>query len=184
MVSSCNAQVPTVIAPTLYVIHSPYTDNILSDNDTHFFAHASSITPSILSSVPSTNLPLGPSELSPQTTHFEPPSIPVAHPTNTHPMVTRAKVGVHKPKVYHTSITSLPFVPTSLKEAITSPIWIQAMREEYDALLSNKTWTLTLLPPGAPLVGCKWIFKTKLIDDGSLQRCKARLVAKGIPSNN
>ena len=28
-------------------------------------------------------------------------------------------------------------------------------------------------------MGCKWIFKTKLNADGSLQRCKARLVAKG-----
>jgi len=86
--------------------------------------------------------------------------------------------------VYHALVTSLPFIPTSLKEVIASPVWIQAMREEYDALLSNKTWTLTPLPPGAPLVGCKWIFKTKLTADVSLQWCKARLVAKGIPSNN
>ena len=128
----------------------------LSDNDTHYVTHASSITPSILSSAPSTNLPLGPSELSPNTIHFEPPFIPVvAHPTNTHPMVTHAKVGVHKPKVYHALVSSLPLIPTSLKEVIASSIWLQAMREEYDALLSNNTWTLTPLPPGAPLVGCK-----------------------------
>ena len=48
VVSSRNAQVPTVIAPTLSVIHSPHTDNILSHNDTHSVAHASSITPSTL----------------------------------------------------------------------------------------------------------------------------------------
>jgi len=180
VVSSGNAQVPTPIAPTLSVIHSPHTDNILSDNGTHSVTHASFITPSILSSAPSTNLPLRASGLSPHTTHSEPPSIPVvAHPTNTHAMVTRAKVGVHKPKVYHDAVTSLPLIPTSLKEVIASLVWLQAMREEYDALLSNKTWTLTPLPLGAPLVGCKWIFKTKLNADGSLQRCKTRLVVKG-----
>jgi len=81
--------------------------------------------------------------------------------------------------VYHASVASLPLIPTSLKEAIASPVWLQAMREEYDALFSNKTWTLSPLPPEAPLVGCKWIFKTKLTTDGSLQRCKAHLVAKG-----
>jgi len=168
-ISSGNAQVPTPIAPTLSVIHSPHIDNSLYDNDTHFFTHDSSITPSTLSSAPSTNLPLRLSGLSSHTTHSEPPSIPVvANPTNTHPMVTRAKVGVHKPKMYHVAVTSLPLIPTSLKEAIASPVWLQAMREEYDALLSNKTWTLTPLPPGAPLVGCKWIYKRKLNADNSL----------------
>jgi len=70
-------------------------------------------------------------------------------------MVTCAKVGVHKPKVYHASVASFPLIPNSIKEAITSPVWFEAMREEYDALLSNKTWTLTPLPPEAPLVACK-----------------------------
>ena len=93
------------------------------------------------------------------------PSIPP--PTNTHPMTTRAKVGIIKPKIY-TVVSTIP-----------SPIWSQAMTDEYQALLKNKTWTLTALPSNASLVGCKWIFKTKLHADGSFQRCKARLVAKG-----
>ena len=93
VVSSGNAQVHTNIAPSLTIIHSPNTDNILSINDTPFVTHASSTTPSRLSSAPSTNLPLGPSESSPSTTP-DPSSIPVVfHPTHTHPMVTRAKVG-------------------------------------------------------------------------------------------
>ena len=57
--------------------------------------------------------------------------------------------------------------------------WLQAMHDEYNALLRNKTWTLTSLPPGAKPVGCKWLFKNKYNVDGSLQRHKARLVAQG-----
>ena len=40
-------------------------------------------------------------------------------------------------------------------------------------------WKLTSLS-NASLVGCKWIFKTKLHADGSFQCCKAHLVAKGL----
>jgi len=94
-------------------------------------------------------------------------------------MITRAKVGDFKPKAYHTSLDVIPSLPISVKDVVASPIWFTAMTEEYNALLSNKTWTLTSLPSQAPLVGCKWIYKTKLNADGSLQRCKARLVAKG-----
>ena len=34
------------------------------------------------------------------------------------------------------------------------------------------------MPPGAKLIGCKWLFKIKLKPDGSLDKFKARLVAK------
>ena len=104
---------------------------------------------------------------------------PIITPTNTHPMITCAKVDTFKPKAYHTSLSSIPSTPTSVKDVVSSPIWFTAMNEEYNALLSNKTWTLTFLPLGAPLVGCKWIYKTKLNVDGSLQRCKAILATKG-----
>lgn len=35
------------------------------------------------------------------------------------------------------------------------------------------------LPPSKSLVGCKWVYKLKLLADGSLECHKARLVAKG-----
>ncbi|KAK6120357.1 hypothetical protein DH2020_045895 [Rehmannia glutinosa] len=53
------------------------------------------------------------------------------------------------------------------------------MQAEIQALESNKTWILTSLPPGKKPIGCKWVFKTKLHADGSIERYKARLVAKG-----
>ena len=78
-------------------------------------------------------------------------------PANTHPMVTYAKGGIFKPKVYHTSLSSIPSTPISDQVVVASPIWFTTMTKGYNALLSNNTWTLTSLPPGEPLVGCKWI---------------------------
>jgi len=45
--------------------------------------------------------------------------------------------------------------------------------------MQNETWTLTHLPPGRKVVGCKWIFKIKLKFDGRIDIYKARLVVKG-----
>lgn len=53
------------------------------------------------------------------------------------------------------------------------------MQDEIDALHSNNTWSLVPRPLDANVVGSKWIFRTKLKEDGSIDRFKARLVAKG-----
>ena len=44
----------------------------------------------------------------------------------------------------------------------------------------NHTWELVDLPPGTKIIGCKWIFKRKLKQDGSIEKYKASLVAKGL----
>ena len=98
---------------------------------------------------------------------------------NIHPMKTRAKAGIVKPKIFSAHTDSGSPEPTTVAAAFASPQWTQAMNDEYRALITNGTWTLTSLPPGANLVGCKWIFKHKFNADGSFQRHKARLVAKG-----
>ncbi|KAL0428687.1 UNVERIFIED_CONTAM: Retrovirus-related Pol polyprotein from transposon RE2 [Sesamum radiatum] len=53
------------------------------------------------------------------------------------------------------------------------------MKAELDALEHNTTWWITPLPASKRPIGCKWVFKTKLRADGSVERYKARLVAKG-----
>jgi hypothetical protein len=53
------------------------------------------------------------------------------------------------------------------------------MHDEIDALHRNHTWSLVPRPHGANVVGSKWIFRTKMKEDGTIDRFKARLVAKG-----
>ncbi|KAK4385502.1 Retrovirus-related Pol polyprotein from transposon RE2 [Sesamum angolense] len=43
----------------------------------------------------------------------------------------------------------------------------------------NNTWELADRPKDKEVIGVKWICKTKLNVDGSIQKHKARLVAKG-----
>ena len=53
------------------------------------------------------------------------------------------------------------------------------MQAEYDALLANDTWSLVPRTPGVNLVTGKWIYRHKLLADGSLDRYKARWVLWG-----
>ncbi|KAL0401884.1 UNVERIFIED_CONTAM: Retrovirus-related Pol polyprotein from transposon TNT 1-94 [Sesamum latifolium] len=68
--------------------------------------------------------------------------------------------------------------PKSFSEAVKHVEWRDAMQAELDALEQNHTWRFTTLPTHKRPIGCKWVFKTKLRADGSVERYKARLVAK------
>ena len=72
--------------------------------------------------------------------------------------------------------------PTNYSEAMRSPEskqWKEAMEQEYQSIMVNKTWTLTTIPPGRNAIKSKWVFKAKLKEDGTIERFKARLVAQG-----
>lgn len=49
---------------------------------------------------------------------------------------------------------------------------------EEEMILKTTTWDL-VTAPHTNIVGCKWIFKTKLKKDGSIEKYKARLVGQG-----
>lgn len=53
------------------------------------------------------------------------------------------------------------------------------MDDKLEALEKNYTWTVVTLPPRKQMVGCKWTYKLKHNQDGSIHRYKARLVVKG-----
>jgi hypothetical protein len=53
------------------------------------------------------------------------------------------------------------------------------MQAEFDTLIANNTWCLVPRPPDVNLVISKWIYRHKLLADGSLDRYKARWVLWG-----
>ncbi|GKV19028.1 hypothetical protein SLEP1_g29328 [Rubroshorea leprosula] len=126
-----------------------------------------------------------------------PPPSHNATSASTHPMMTRTRTGTHTghvktsfSKYANTMVTnnnsSLNNAgldirePKTIKKALQLPQWLRAMQEELAALYKNNTWTL--VPPPSTntnIVGSKWVFKTKLNSDGSVDRFKARLVARG-----
>lgn len=75
-----------------------------------------------------------------------------------------------------------PDDPFSYLKALHSPDaaqWVKAMTEEIGSLRENKTWELVRLPDGRKAIQCKWVFKTKYLPNGDIDKFKARLVAKG-----
>ena len=84
----------------------------------------------------------------------------------------------------HTSCSSLLSVtictnPRQFFDGVGIPKWDVAMSKEYSSLLKNNTWNLIPLPKEHKLDHCKWIYKTKYVVDGYVEKHKENLVAKG-----
>lgn len=92
-------------------------------------------------------------------------------------MMTRAKCGIFKPKIYNTTLDLQE--PVSYHEAAQFDNWTAAMGEEYQALIKNNTWTLAAAPNHKNITGCGWTYRIKRNPDGSISKYKARLAAKG-----
>lgn len=111
--------------------------------------------------------------------HNSPPHT-LPQPASTgHPMITRSKAGIFKPKIYLLALLAQKSEPTSVSQALSDPMWYKAMQEEYLALKTNHTWDLVLPATPVKIVGSKWVFRIKYNSDGSVSRYKVRLVAKG-----
>ncbi|GJY18856.1 ribonuclease H-like domain-containing protein [Tanacetum coccineum] len=76
-------------------------------------------------------------------------------------------------------VSSISPLPKSYHDAFNDPNWQNAMRDEYTALIKNKTWTLVPRPLDTNIVHCMWLFYHKYLADGTLSRYKACLVANG-----
>jgi len=73
-------------------------------------------------------------------------------------MQTRAKSVLSKPHV-HPTLLLTPLELKTAKQALASPTWHAAMKEEYDALLKNNTWTLLNLLIMVPLAASRILEK-------------------------
>ncbi|CAL2254019.1 unnamed protein product [Prunus armeniaca] len=69
--------------------------------------------------------------------------------------------------------------PKNFAEASKDKAWQKAMEIEMEMIEKNETWELVDRPSDKPVIGVKWVYKTKLNLDGSIQKHKARLVVKG-----
>ncbi|RZC20346.1 Retrovirus-related Pol polyprotein from transposon RE2 [Glycine soja] len=112
-----------------------------------------------------------------------PTTIPTPLPSPTpHPMTTRARNGIYKPNSKYFSnfhamtTTTISPLPKDLASAIRDPNWKNAMLDEFNALVANKTWELVPRPPDVNVIRSMWIFCHKRKSDGSFQRHKAHLV--------
>jgi hypothetical protein len=72
--------------------------------------------------------------------------------------------------------------PITLAEAKRRPDWLQweaGIEEELATLEAAGTWRLEEAPPGANIIGSRWVFRAKKNAAGNTARHKVRLVAKG-----
>ncbi|GJW54145.1 ribonuclease H-like domain-containing protein [Tanacetum coccineum] len=102
------------------------------------------------------------------------------NPTSVYSMVTRFRVGFNKPTQHlNFHVSSVSPLPKTYRDAFYDSNWQNAMRDEYDALIKNSTWTLLPRPPDANVVCRMWLFRHKFLADATLSRYKARLMANG-----
>ncbi|CAL1381785.1 unnamed protein product [Linum trigynum] len=80
---------------------------------------------------------------------------------------------------HYTLSISMSTDPQTYAQAALHPCWNQAMKEEVTALEANETWDIVDRPPNVVPIGCKWVYKTKFLPDGAIERFKAKVVAKG-----
>ena len=55
--------------------------------------------------------------------------------------------------------------PTSFEEAMKSDHsskWLEAMEDKMKSMNANKVQDFEIIPKEAKIVGCKWVYKTKL----------------------
>ncbi|KAJ0781817.1 putative RNA-directed DNA polymerase [Helianthus annuus] len=190
---------PNYNDPTTQPSPNPLTTNIQAINNQTTYDPSS---PPTATSPNQPTSPIQPTSPTQPTVTTSQPSAPIqpenqtmsqttSHPTtsSTHPMMTRAKSGIFKPKhqANLASLSSHPLhvaltastEPRGYKSAAKNPKWIAAMHEEIDALKYNNTWTLVPRPSDTNVVGSKWVYRIKYHSDGSIERYKARLVAQG-----
>jgi hypothetical protein len=157
-------QSPDVHLPTLHSQHTEATKSETSSNTSPNSSNTDHITsPSVIFELPSTRI-----ITRSQTGNLKPKEFPGFKLYNT----TRHPISAFQ-------ILSLPHEPSTYKQAASQPEWLHTMNLEYDALVSNQTWTLCPRPPHHNVVRNKWVFKLKQKPDGSVDRHKTRLVAKG-----
>ena len=77
-------------------------------------------------------------------------------------MVTSAKNGISKPKVFTVLLPTCDSLtePSTVLQALSNKDWKFAMNSEFQALVNNNTWTLVHFSLRMNVVNDKWVFRT------------------------
>ena len=76
------------------------------------------------------------------------------------------------------TIQSNPLTYEEAMKCQDTVFWKEAINDEMDSIMGNKTQKLLNLPPSSNPIGYKWIFKKKKKVYGTIEIFKVRLVAK------
>uniref|UniRef100_A0A803PPU2 Integrase catalytic domain-containing protein n=1 Tax=Cannabis sativa TaxID=3483 RepID=A0A803PPU2_CANSA len=98
-----------------------------------------------------------------------PPPLPQGHP-----MQTKSKSGVYKPKVYLVAASKQKLYeePKIVKQTLSLPHWKKVMDTKNVALKRKKTWILVPPTLDMNILSNKWVYRTKYNKDGSLDKFK------------
>lgn len=108
-------------------------------------------------------------------------------PLSTNCMQTHSKSSIFKFKALFSAKYPIqvalasylvPTKPSCYSQAVKSAEW-QAVALEFEALHKQGTWSLVPRRPDQNVFGCRWVYKVKQWDDGSIKCFKPQLVAKG-----
>lgn len=106
-----------------------------------------------------------------------------SHHVNHHPMRTRAKNNISKPKQKFAMTVSAnkqrEREPTSVSQALKDERWRKSMCVEMDAQVREHTWDLVPPNPRYNLIGNRWVYRIKWNPDGTIKEFKSRFVGKG-----
>ena len=58
-------------------------------------------------------------------------------------------------------------------------IWVDAMVEDYESIVKNSAWEVVPRPVRILVVGSRWIYKVKQLENTSVEKYKARFVSQG-----
>lgn len=108
------------------------------------------------------------------------PLIQVTREVQRHPMSTRSKHGISKPKhILSLHTQAISPLPKSYLQALEDPNWNPSMTLEYDAIVKSETFDLVPRPPDTNIVRCMWLHKHKFDAEGRFEKHKSRLIANG-----
>lgn len=90
-----------------------------------------------------------------QSHHFSPPQ------PSDHLMIARPKAKIFKPKTFLAALLAEPTEPASVAQALAYPKWFNAMKEEFNSLQANQTWSLVQPSTPVKVIDNKWVFRIK-----------------------